>query len=561
MKINWMKAVCLLLCLCLSFGALSACKSTKKTAKKTASSAKTVEKGSAFESTGESEAALDDEESFENEDDSFDDEEEADEPDDSASELLFLKAKVQNQTPLSTRYMGSGTGVYYCYPFLPDSYGRSTTDAMAKVEMDRLQNMGVHTVRTMFKFLWARDEKLNAWNWESAEMQGVYKWMAEMKKRNIEVMLNPWTFSWLSTQSGSIPDTGYLATESFETNSNRFCAGVAELYRQMFARGYYNAKYLVLFTEPIYPEEISTEEYDKYIFNAKNLHKTLTAQGLRQQIKIMGPNRADMDTTLLKRCVKEADECFDIYSQHRYLSGENTAADTYYDYADESIGQLHRDYVSAGSKKPFWSDEFNVQNATLQGKGYSNVGFDDEYRGLQQAVGVIYGMNHGFDNLILWTLADQLWPGQRNTSTTAGFYDGVSRHGIFWNIQDTMVPKKQYYSYSLLSKYCGRKNGKTYASQINESYSGVYTACVQLADGNWTFLAVNNNVEDVSLKVYFEKALGGVKLYRHQYVAAEVKPNIGAQIIPANKTIQKVQSNFSDILRGGSLAVYTTVKG
>lgn len=84
---------------------------------------------------------------------------------------------------------------------------------------------------------------------------------------------------------------------------------------------------------------------------------------------------------------------------------------------------------------------------------------------------------------------------------------------------------------------------------------------MQLEGGDWTFIAVNNNLEEVSLKVHFEKALGGVKLYRHQYVAAEVQPNIGAQIIPANKTILKVQTSFSDILRGGSLAVYTTEKG
>lgn len=560
MKANFKKALCLILCLALSLGLLSACKaskgkgSKKSTSSKNSSSTETV-------SQPENNSSEDFADDFEEDDVDGDFEDDPTPEDEEDPELLFLSARVQNTVPLSSRYMGSGSGVYYCYPFLPESFGRTTTNAMAKVEMDRLQNMGVHTVRTMFKFLWARDEKLNAWNWESAEMQGVYKWMGEMKKRNIDVMLNPWNFSWLSTQSGSIPDTNYFSTADFKTNSNRFCAGVAELYRQMFARGYSNAKYLVLFTEPIYPEEISTAEYDKYIFNAKNLHQTLTAQGLRQNIKIMGPNRADMDTTLLKRCVKEADECFDIYSQHRYLSGENTTADTYYDYADESIGQLHRDFVATGSKKPFWSDEFNIQNAKLQEKGYSNVGFDDEYRGLQQAVGVVYGMNNGFDNLILWTLADQLWPGQRNTSTTAGFYDGVSRHGIFWNIQDTMVPKKQYYSYSLLSKYCGRGGGKTYPSQLSELYSGVYTACMQLEGGDWTFIAVNNNVEDVSLKVHFEKALGGVKLYRHQYVAAEVQPNIGAQIIPANKTILRVQKSFSDILRGGSLAVYTTEKG
>ena len=89
----------------------------------------------------------------------------------------------------------------------------------------------------------------------------------------------------------------------------------------------------------------------------------------------------------------------------------------------------------------------------------------------------------------------------------------------------------------------------------------VSVSATQLADGNWTFVVTNTNVDKTLFKLEFEKQLNGLKLYRHQYVASEVKPTNAGKIIPANKTILNVKTGFTDVLKPYSVAVYTTVKG
>lgn len=561
MKPVWIRLISALICFVLALSCFAGCKPNRDNDSVSSDGAPS---DSAVEPTDSSEpepTAEEPESSEIPEDDTW--EVPTEEPVAEEDDLIRMNAQIKNLTPLSTRYMGSGTGVYYCYTFMNDQYGRVCTDQMAKVEMDRLQNMGIHTVRSMFKFLWARDESApDGWNWESDDMKAVYKWLTEMEKRDIDVMLNPWSFGHLTTGNASISDTPYFNTGDFTENSKRWCDAVAELYRQLYARGHNNVKYLVLFTEPIYANEENIElQYDQYVENAKRLHNVLSAAGLRRRITVMGPNRSDADTRLLKQLSAEADEAIDIYSQHQYLSAADLTADTYSADALGKWGLLAQEVRSSGITKPFWVDEWNIQDYSKTKAGYSNVGFDDPMRGVQQAVGIITGMNLGIDNMMLWALADQQWPNQRNTGLSSGFYDGVSKHGLFNNIQITMTPKAQYYSYSLLSKYTGRGGGTTYAGVPEDEYYGIYIGCVKTSDGDWTIIAVNNNIEDARLTVDIEASLGGVKLFRHQYVANEVQANIAAQIIPANKTFQNVTTAFTDILRGNSVAVYTTIKG
>lgn len=561
------KTVCLLICLSVALFAFGAC-STKdddtvissNTFSKTAENTSSEEQVVAEEPTEEASSS---ESSYT--DENWQTDEWVEEEFDEYVEYFELDAAIDNTTALSERYMGSGTGVYFCYPYMKDNYGRNATDEQIEIEMNRLQDMNIHTVRSKFKFLWVRDESVpGGWNWESDNMKAVYRWLGEMKERDIDVMLNPWSFAWIYGGDTSIPDTEYFHTDDFTVNSTRWCNAVTELFKECYARGYTNAKYIVMFTEPIYRDEISEQTYSWYIENAKRLHTTLTKAGIREKVKVVGPNRSDDDTELVIRCFKEADEAFDIYTHHRYIQGPNLASDVYADDAKIKWGSYVNEMKDAGmGEKPYWVDEWGIQDDSQTARGYSNVGFDDPLRGVQQAVAVTTGMNLGIDNMLLWTLVNQQWPNQRGTGTSSGFYDGVLAHGLFNNIQKTLKPKAQYYSYSLLSKYTGRGGGKTFLAGPTEEfeYWGVYLGCTQTSDGDWTIIIVNTNAEYVDIDVDIAKSLGGAKLYRHQYVATEIEPNIAAQIIPANKTFLDVTTELSDILRPNSVAVYTTIKG
>ena len=211
-----------------------------------------------------------------------------------------------------------------------------------------------------------------------------------------------------------------------------------------------------------------------------------------------------------------------------------------------------------GKGKPFWIDEYNV--SVKDSLATSNLGFDNIYRGVQQAATYNTCMNMGGVNgMMIWTLADQQWPENRGNSNTSGFYDGVLFHGLLPDMNKTMVPKSQWYAFSLLSKYTGTKGNSVYTTEC-ESLE-VTVSATRLPDGNWTFIVTNTNIENTLFKLNFEKQLNGLKLYRHQYVASEVKPTNAAKIIPANKTILNVKTGFTDVLKPYSVAVYTTVKG
>lgn len=565
MKAKFLNLIAICLCVFLALSCVG-CNSSKAPVSSDNSSSDTdvVDNNSEDSSSNEDDEITEDE--FDSEDyfeeEYYEDEYFDYEDEESTSQPFEIKAKIANTQPISTKYMGSGSGVYFCFSYMKDDYGRNATDKQIKVEMDRLQNMGIHTVRTQFKFTWARDEKSpDGWNWESEDMLAVYHWLGELKNRNIDVMINPWSFEWLYNGETSIPDTDYFRADNFTENSTRWCNAVAELFKQLRSRGYTNAKYLVLFTEPIPSKNKSDDANNCYVENAKRLHTTLKNADLRNYVKIVGPNRSDDDTELLEKCINEADEAFDIYTQHRYLKSSSIINDMYYDDALIKYEPFVNTVKSSKAKnKPFWLDEFNVQDASISA---SNIGMDNSMRGLQMAVGITAAMNLGADNVILWTLADQQWTNQDNTAAASGFNNGVLEHGLFNNIQLKAEPKSQYYSYSLLSKYCGRNNGKTYLAKPYEDYEylGVTLGCVETSDGNWTIIITNNNTEEVKITVDIEKTLGGAKLYRHQYLTSEDYRNIAAQIIPANKTFKNVTTGFTDVLRPASVAVYTTIKG
>lgn len=563
MKNKALKLVCLLLCLVLALSAFAGCKGKTSAAKKKKKSTKKAESTVSEEFTSDtaSEEWIDeegDDDFFEEDDpgdDDGDDDEEEEEPDSVAV------ATVSNGAPLTQNVMGAGMGLYCPYAFMDSEI--VPRDRVANAEFDRLQNMGIHTVRGMFKFAWL-DEGRNdgVWNWDSSLMQAYYKWLQGMKDRNINVFVNPWSFAHIANiQSYHYWDTLCFYEDTFEKTIENWATAMTDVMLKLRAKGYTNANGLLLFTEPNYAADVEArpELNDQYVYMAKLIDKKLKTAGIRQSIQLMGPNYAATDTVLIEKCMTEAYDVFDVFSQHRYVDLQDITGNTTQDIAVgtyspfvEKVKELNK------ANKPFWIDEYNV--SVQDALSISNIGFDNIYRGIQQAVTYNTCMNMGGVNgMMIWTIADQQWPDNRGTTPTAGFNDGVLEHGLLPDMNKTMVPKSQYYAFSLLSKYTGTKGNTVYRVECDSLE--VTVSAIKLPDGNWTFIVTNTNIENTLFKLDFEKELNGLKLYRHQYVASEVKPTNAAHIIPASKTIKNVKTGFTDVLKPYSVAVYTTVKG
>ena len=563
MKNKFLKLICLLLCLVLALSAFAGCKG-KNTGKKTKKSKKNTSVSSELSSDLSSDTSSDEWIDEEPDDQVEEDDPVDEEPIDEEEPEAIAEATVKNTAPLTQNVMGAGMGLYCPYAFMDNEI--VPRDKVANTEFDRLQNMGVHTVRGMFKFEWL-DEGRNdgVWNWDSYKMKALYKWLKAMKDRNINVFINPWSFGHINNmESYRYWDTKGLYADTYEKTIENWANGMTEVMLKLQAKGFTNANGVLLFTEPIYADmrEADPDIDNKYVYMVKLVDKKLKAAGIRQSIRLMGPNYSNTDTLLIEKCMTEAYDCLDIFSQHRYANLQELTSNTGPDVAAGEYGGFVEKVKELNkANKPFWIDEYNV-SAELEKDGYgtSTIGFDNIYRGLQQAVIYNSCMNMGGVNgMMIWTLADQQWPENRGNNKVAGFYDGVLFHGLLGDMNKTMVPKSQYYAFSLLSKYTGTKGNSVYTTEC-ESLE-VTVSATKLPDGNWTFIVTNTNIENTLFKLNFEKQLNGLKLYRHQYVASEVKPTNAAKIIPANKTILNVKTGFTDVLKPYSVAVYTTVKG
>jgi hypothetical protein len=71
---------------------------------------------------------------------------------------------------------------------LDDKTGRVYTPEMLELELNRLQNAGVHYARTRFTTEWAWDVKTGGWNWDSQRMNYYWEYCRNLAKRNIEVL-------------------------------------------------------------------------------------------------------------------------------------------------------------------------------------------------------------------------------------------------------------------------------------------------------------------------------------------------------------------------------------
>ena len=189
MKTN-LKLICtrfllLVLVLALALTPLSACNGKESANTKKKKKKKTTQK---VEST--SSETISEEEPVDN-----DEIEIIEDPENEPEEDITTKLEVQNaQQPIINTFRGSSGVVHFAYTFFNILGGApKMTDAMAKTEFDRMQNAGYKYVRTIFKSSFAFDTKKQTWNWDSNNMNAVYKWARELQKRNMEVGLTtPW---------------------------------------------------------------------------------------------------------------------------------------------------------------------------------------------------------------------------------------------------------------------------------------------------------------------------------------------------------------------------------
>lgn len=204
-------------------------------------------------------------------------------------------------------------------------------------------------------------------------------------------------------------------------------------------------------------------------------------------------------------------------------------------------------------------DEFYCRSEQMK------LGADSPWAGLQTVIGAILAQQEGINNISLWQIFDQLWTDQTNTG--GEFVNGIHVCGSAPSLFVSSIPRGQYYPTSLFARYNGFQNGKSYRTNEHENQAdyekgnlGLHIGAAQLEDGNWTITVVNTDLEDATFSVTFDKAINKT-LYRHVENVTTLVPTTAAHLADADKTYVNVGDKFIDTIPGGSVVIYTSIKG
>ncbi len=249
--------------------------------------------------------------------------------------------------PINTDFEGVTSTVYHCFTFMDDPiHGRTYTEEQAAIEMDRLKDSGITSVRTIFKSSFAAgnlnetyqtvnvngtntqvktNETFDGWDWNTPEMKAFYKWAKMLQDRDIDIILNAgWNIPFFITRVSSIPEIYYLlgyeeGYSDSDTYGVEIAYGYADKYnesakynftgnetfdeRRMIiaslrygewmrqaleaceANGVYNVKYLLAYTEPGRKDDPNQDEIDPYFCYPQ---WTRLVQGLHDALKEAG---------------------------------------------------------------------------------------------------------------------------------------------------------------------------------------------------------------------------------------------------------------------------------
>ena len=580
MKKVTIKILCLLLTFAISLFAFTACKSLES---ETHSSSELVSSDDELSSETQDSPEVEDTA----DEDFYQDEEiwEEDWSDDFEAEegIIYEPLLVNNTKYVNENFMGIGY-IHQMFAYQKDPRGYVYTDEQKALEKEYLEKMNVKSIRAYYGADYSWDPVTQTRNFESEEMLGFYEALKQMDKLGIEVGVTAqWSLKYFLNGSSDYNKKGQfslsgIVTDDFDQTCKNYRQFMKETVLALKAHGINNLKNFFVYTEchitlrdgfdingnPT-TDYMADNEYERLfpIFHkaVTSLDQGLKDAGLRNQYKIVGPcdnwiNEAKElgYSPLVKYCVEKLPDVIDIIGAHAgYAEGSNITDDVFYDIPQELHAWAAKTARAAG--KSIWIDEFNVRASLGDSKDrYKNR--DNAIKGVAAGAMVNGILNYGnADNVFLWTLFDEQWPGNTTTGANSEFDNGIQLCGYLPCLFESTVPYKSWYAISLMSRYIGA--GKIYECEVG---LGVYISAIERDDGEITLLVTNYNLEDMPCEISFTKSLGGKNLYRYRYDINKIVPAQGTEMIKANGVAKNITNKLYDSIPPFSVTVYSTQK-
>lgn len=174
---------------------------------------------------------------------------------------------------------------------------------------------------------------------------------------------------------------------------------------------------------------------------------------------------------------------------------------------------------------------------------------------LQLAIANAAALNCGVQSTLLWTLFDQQWPNSHTHGRDA-FRDGVHKWGVAPAPRESLIPYPCYYAFSLLSRYLGGPGTSVYSTQSGE---GLYCSAVRTEAGEYSFMVVHYGEEPAEFHLRLSQSLER-PLYRRLYQWDHIRPSEEGAPLAVDRSWERIEEGWSDVLPPFSFAVYTTEK-
>jgi hypothetical protein len=170
----------------------------------------------------------------------------------------------------------------------------------------------------MMQLFWVQSSPdLTEWDWDAPQARSLLRYLEFTRESGVTVILTDWGWS-------AKPDYHRRLYES--PTDPRYARGIAAYLDELILRrGFTNIKYLIVGNEPDL-ELARVHSMDEYVALYRNVDQALREAGLRDRIKLTGPDMGGQ-WAFMESAIDQLKDVLDVYDLHRYASTDEVRHD------------------------------------------------------------------------------------------------------------------------------------------------------------------------------------------------------------------------------------------